>query len=375
MNRRALKLVITALFVATLGMVAAPGVSVADPIGDKQAEAQQLEAQINSNAEKLSGLNEQMHSTQNELHKANEDIAAADALVAAAKAKTKELRDEVARRAAQVYTQSGSNSGVEELDAQNAQDLSSKQKYSSLAAQRDNEIVAALAKAKEQLQLRKADAEDARQVAQGKQDELQAQKDKLDAGQAELTKLQAKVSGELKTLVEQAEAERKAREAEAARAQYEAQLRAAAQTQQATSGDTGGGGGGGGGGGDFNYGGAPSTPPPASGDVSAVLAYAYAQLGKPYCYAGVGPGCYDCSGLTMMAWAQAGVSMSHGSYDQLASFPRVSMDQLQPGDLVYWDGHVGIYVGNGSVLHAPHSGTVVQIATIWPGVIGANRPG
>ena len=109
--------------------------------------------------------------------------------------------------------------------------------------------------------------------------------------------------------------------------------------------------------------------------MSAVLAYAYAQLGKPYCYAGVGPSCYDCSGLTMMAWAQAGVSMSHGSYDQLASFPRVSMDQLQPGDLVYWDSHVGIYVGNGSVLHAPHTGTNVQITPIWPGVIGANRPG
>jgi len=106
-----------------------------------------------------------------------------------------------------------------------------------------------------------------------------------------------------------------------------------------------------------------------------VLAYAYAQLGKPYCYAGVGPSCYDCSGLTMMAWAQAGVSMPHGSYDQLAMFPRVSMSELQPGDLVYWDGHVGIYVGNGSVLHAPHTGTVVQITTIWPGVIGANRPG
>ena len=76
-----------------------------------------------------------------------------------------------------------------------------------------------------------------------------------------------------------------------------------------------------------------------------MLAYAYAQLGKPYCYAGVGPGCFDCSGLTMMAWAQAGVSMSHGSYDQMALFPSVSMSQLQPGDLVFWDGHVGIYVG------------------------------
>ncbi|HEY3671519.1 MAG TPA: NlpC/P60 family protein [Acidimicrobiia bacterium] len=367
MNRRALKLVITAVFVALLGVVAAPGVSIADPISDKQAEAQQLEAQINSNAEKLSALNEQMNSTQNELDKANEDIANADALVAAAKAKTKELRTEVARRAAAVYTQSGSNSGVEELDAPNAQDLSSKQKYSSLAAQRDNEIVTALARSKEQLTLRKADAEDARQVAQDKQAELQSQNDKLQAGQADLEKMNSKVTGELATLVQQAENERLAREKAAAEAQYAAQLQQAAQNQPAAGGGTGGG--------DFTYGGAGATPPPTSGGVSAVLAYAYAQLGKDYCYAGVGPSCYDCSGLTMMAWAQAGVSMSHGSYDQLASFPQVSMDQLQPGDLVYWDSHVGIYVGNGSVLHAPHTGTVVQITPIWSGVIGANRPG
>ena len=189
MNRRALRLVTLALFVATLGVIAAPGVAIADPISDKQAEAQQLEAQINGNAEKLSALNEQINSTQNELDKANADIQAAEALVDAAKAKTKELRAEVARRAAAVYTQSGSNSGVEELDAANAQDLSSKQKYSSLAAQRDNEIVTQLAKAKEQVQLRKADAEDARQAAQGKQDELQSQQDKLEAGQADLQKL------------------------------------------------------------------------------------------------------------------------------------------------------------------------------------------
>src|SRR5690349_23595964 len=113
MNRRALRLVTLALFIATVGAIAAPGLAIADPIADKQAEAQQLEAQINGNAEKLSALNEQMNSTQNELSKAKDDIAAAEALVAAAKSKTKELRAEVARRAAAVYTQSGSNGGVE----------------------------------------------------------------------------------------------------------------------------------------------------------------------------------------------------------------------------------------------------------------------
>ena len=94
MNRRALKLVITALFVALLGVVAAPGVSIADPIADKQAEAQQLAAQINDNQVKLGALNEQMNSTQNELDKANADIATADALVVAAKSKTKEPKGE-----------------------------------------------------------------------------------------------------------------------------------------------------------------------------------------------------------------------------------------------------------------------------------------
>jgi cell wall-associated NlpC family hydrolase len=353
MNRRAFRLVLLTLVIATLGTIVTPGVVVADPISDKQAEAAQLDAQINANAQQLDALNEQIHSAQNDLAAANETIATADAMVAAAQAKTKELRSEVARRAAAVYAQSGSSSAIEDLDAQNAQDLSTRQKYSSLAAQRDDQIVSDLAKSKEQLALRKADAEQARQVAQDKTDEIQAQKDKLAAGTADLNKLKSQVTGELDALVQQAEQERQARDAAAAAAQYKIQVVSAPAS--GIRGNT-------------------ATPPPSSGNVSAVLAYAYAQLGKPYCYAGVGPDCYDCSGLTMMAWAQAGVTMSHGSYDQMASFPSVSMDQLQPGDLVFWDGHVGIYVGNGSVLHAPHSGTDVQITPIWPGVIGAVRP-
>src|SRR5262249_34673844 len=145
-------------------------------------------------------------------------------------------------------------------------------------------------------------------------------------------------------------------------AQYEAQLQAAAQNAQQAGWTS------------SSSSATPATPPPSSGNVSAVLNYAYAQIGKPYCYAGVGPSCFDCSGLTMMAWAQAGVSMPHGSSDQMAMFPSVSMSQLQPGDLVFWSGHVGIYVGSGSVLHAPHTGENVQITPIWSGVIGAVRP-
>jgi cell wall-associated NlpC family hydrolase len=161
------------------------------------------------------------------------------------------------------------------------------------------------------------------------------------------------VNGEIADLVAKAEADRKAREA----AEAAAKLRLAPVNTNLVASTS-------------------AAPPPApSGGVGAVLAYAYAQLGKPYCYAGVGPSCFDCSGLSMMAWAQAGVRMSHGSDDQFASFPHVPLNQLQPGDLVFWAGHVGIYVGNSSVLHAPYTGTVVQITPIWGGVIGAARPG
>jgi len=363
MNRRAFRLVVFALVIATMGVMIAPGVSIADPISDKRAEAAQLDAQINANAEKLAALDEQINSAQNQLDQANAAIYTADLLVAAAQAKTRELHAEVAQRAAAIYAQSGSTGGVEDLDSQNAQDLSTRQKYSSIAAQRDKEIVTQLAQAKEQVTLRKADAEQARQTAQAQQDAVQAEKDKLSAGQAQLQQLQSKVTGELAVLVAQAEQERKDREAAAARAAFAQQVAQAAAAATLVQNAVG------------NGSRITGTPPPTSGDVGAVLAYAYAQLGKPYCYAGVGPDCFDCSGLTMMAWAQAGVKMSHGSYDQMASFPSVSMDELQPGDLVFWDGHVGIYVGDGSVLHAPHTGTVVQITPIWPGVIGAVRPG
>jgi hypothetical protein len=78
MNRRAFRLVLFVLVIATMGALLAPAVAIADPIGDKQAEAAQLEAQINSNAEKLSGLNERINSAQNELDKANADIQTAD---------------------------------------------------------------------------------------------------------------------------------------------------------------------------------------------------------------------------------------------------------------------------------------------------------
>ena len=115
----------------------------------------------------------------------------------------------------------------------------------------------------------------------------------------------------------------------------------------------------------------PPPPPPSSGGVGAVIAYAQAQLGKPYGWGAAGPSSFDCSGLTMMAWRQAGVYLSHYTGAQWAETSRVAISDLRPGDLVFYgsDGpsshHMGLYVGNGQMIEAPHTGAVVRYASIY----------
>jgi cell wall-associated NlpC family hydrolase len=90
------------------------------------------------------------------------------------------------------------------------------------------------------------------------------------------------------------------------------------------------------------------------------------ELGVPYVWGGGSPGGFDCSGLVMWAYAQVGVSLPHSSYAQYGYGVPVSRDQLQPGDLVFFDGlgHVGIYIGGGQFVHAPHTGDVVKISSL-----------
>jgi len=119
------------------------------------------------------------------------------------------------------------------------------------------------------------------------------------------------------------------------------------------------------------------------GDVAAN--WALTQLGKPYQWGAAGPDTYDCSGLTMVAWAHAGVSLLHYTGYQWQEGPRVPLDQLQRGDLLFYATdnsdpstihHVGIYIGHGMMVDAPFTGADVRIDSIYqPGVpIGAIRP-
>jgi peptidoglycan DL-endopeptidase CwlO len=121
---------------------------------------------------------------------------------------------------------------------------------------------------------------------------------------------------------------------------------------------------------------------PTSSQADKAVQFAYDQLGCPYVYGGTGP-CkdgFDCSGLTMESWAAAGVSIPRTSYEQWDDLPHVSLDDVQPGDiLVFYDaGHVAIYVGHNQFIQAPQPTQDVQLVTYQgastPGIDGAVVP-
>jgi cell wall-associated NlpC family hydrolase len=121
------------------------------------------------------------------------------------------------------------------------------------------------------------------------------------------------------------------------------------------------------------------TNVPASGRAAAAVAYAMAQVGKAYVYGAAGPSAFDCSGLTMMAWAQAGVSLPHSSSAQYSSGPHIAESDLQPGDLVFYYSpisHVGMYIGNGMIVNAENPSAGVRVTSLHSmPYVGAVRPG
>jgi cell wall-associated NlpC family hydrolase len=134
-------------------------------------------------------------------------------------------------------------------------------------------------------------------------------------------------------------------------------------------------------GGTVNLGG---TTQPPNAVVAAAIAAARSRLGSPYVWGGSGPNVFDCSGLTQWSYAHAGIQLPRVAADQYNAGPHPSLAALEPGDLLFWATdvtnpatihHVTMYLGNGMMIAAPHTGTVVQIQPVYmPGFIGATRP-
>ena len=119
-------------------------------------------------------------------------------------------------------------------------------------------------------------------------------------------------------------------------------------------------------------------PLPSGGGAAAAVRYAYAQIGKPYAFGADGPGSFDCSGLTMMAWRQAGIALPHSAAAQYGIGRHVSQSELQPGDLIFRYSpisHVAMYVGGGMQIAATHTGSTVKLQPAFQGpIVGYSRP-
>ncbi|CAL9485555.1 hypothetical protein SUDANB1_03114 [Streptomyces sp. enrichment culture] len=186
---------------------------------------------------------------------------------------------------------------------------------------------------------------------------------KLAAARELLSKLTAEEKARLAAIEKEKQEEAARKAAELARqqaAQQQAQEEAAQQQDSGSSSS-----------GSAGSGSSTSTAPADSSyatKADKALAFARAQIGKPYVWGAVGPGSYDCSGLTQAAWKAAGVDLPRTTYDQVNAGTTVPLSQAQPGDLVFFYDdvtHVGIYIGNGMMIHAPKPGTYVREESIY----------
>jgi peptidoglycan DL-endopeptidase CwlO len=208
-----------------------------------------------------------------------------------------------------------------------------------------------------QAQLKSEERDATRLVVQKRQ-----QKAAIEAGLRQRRDLLSSTKGELGHLIHERQVRQQ--QAAAAAAAALAQQQQQQQEQQAPPPSNGGGGTGSSGGG--SSGGGTYSPPPAGtlGQQAAAIAQQY--LGVPYVWGGASPSGFDCSGLVVYVYGRLGVSLPHYTVSLWSSGAHVSRDQLAPGDLVFFYSldHVGIYLGGGLFIHAPHTGTVVQISSL-----------
>ena len=317
----------------------------ADTVSSLKAQAQAVAARLSSLNATMARQDEALDQALNRQSAVNAQVAAAAAAVAKAEAQVAGDRQAVQQQAVQAYMNGGTTSSIDQILQSSTSSVALQQSYLDSIADGEQASVDALRGDLLTLGQRQAGLEAAQKAANALVSEVRSARDASARAASAAQSQLAGVKGQL---------------ADAVAAVYQAQ-QAALQSQ------------------DAGLGSGDSLPPPPGAGASLAVGWAQRELGKPYVYGAAGPDSFDCSGLTMYVWAKAGVGLPHSAAGQWDDTVRVPMSDIQPGDLIFFYqpvDHVGIYVGGGEMIVAPHTGTDVQYQGIFQsGLDGAGRVG
>jgi cell wall-associated NlpC family hydrolase len=347
--------------VAILAALLATGSAVGQSIDDKRAEAQSVLAQIRTIDSEVAQAAEAWNLANLELAQIGEQRKANRRLLGVARKNLGRAQHHLNRRLVAIYTGSGERGSAISvlLGATSLEDLLDRLDTVERVSDQDARVLSQVktfrgAVQRQRNQLASAHRRQTRIVA-----ERAAQREAIEAKLAERQRLLASIEGEIRRLeaeerARQAELERQARARLAAQQQAAAAAEQPAATQIAEVADS------------LVGPGVVEAPAPPAARFGGVVGIAMQFLGTPYVWGGSSPSGFDCSGFVMYVYSQVGISLPHNAAAQFGYGTPVSRDQLQPGDLVFFDGlgHNGIYVGGGSFIHSPHTGDVVKISSL-----------
>ena len=349
----------------------------ADTVSTKRAQASALAAQLDALSIRASQAAEAYDNAELHLQDVTTALATAKARLSQTGVQLASAQDRVKQMAILSYMQGGAASRLSLLIPSSVDELVLRGTYVSAATGSATDAIDALRSARTLLSHVQSSLSASAAQAQAAVTAAQNDQKAAAAADAQVNAAYAKVQAELgQALFEQALAERAAAE----RARVAAALRAGAPHGTAGRG----------------FAVVPATrsgargrgssgvvitirpPPPPSPGAAQAISAAQAELGKPYMFGGAGGADFDCSGLTAWAWGHAGHALPHSSEAQYYDTTHVSVADLQPGDLVFYGmppHHVGLYVGNGEMINALHSGTNVEYDSIYveSDLIGGGR--
>jgi peptidoglycan DL-endopeptidase CwlO len=326
--------------------------ATADPsVASKQAEAQSVMAQIQELDSSLERAVEAYNLANVKLNRIRHDLKDNTQALAVAKKSLMHAQTQLSARLVDIYTSGDQNAGLAVLlGASSLDDMLGRMDASDRVSEQDSLVVKQVAHFRREVQhrqrfLQHAHAEQVQVVA-----ERNAARASVESQLGQRKQLLGSIQGEIAHLkaVEAAQEAALQRQAELAAQQASQRQAALAPTVPIGSGSSV----------------EPPVAPPATH--GGVVGIAMRYLGTPYVWGGASPSGFDCSGFVMYVYSQVGISLPHSSYAQYGYGSPVSLSQLQAGDLVFFDGlgHVGIYVGGGTFIHAPHTGDVVKISSL-----------